>query len=136
MNNKEFAEVLNARLARTREILGSKAKEYGLAGDRLHNFKAAGRMLGTNPVKALWGIAVKHLVSVEDLVEGRLDNDMSIVNEKIGNMINYLILLEALLMEQRELFRPEAPPDFKRMLANTGSPSTEMNAPEGTGGRP
>jgi len=43
---------------------------------------------------------VKHLVSVFDLIEGRIPTSQEMIDEKIGDMINYLILLEAVLKEK------------------------------------
>ena len=45
-------------------------------------------------------MAQKHLVSVMDLVHGKLKSEPVMVDEKIGDMINYLILLEAVLKEE------------------------------------
>lgn len=99
MKNEVFEKILEERLLKISGVLGNKAKEYALGGDRLHNFKQAAAMAQTSQAKALWGIAMKHLVSVVDLVEGRLPATEYFVNEKIGDLINYLILLEAVLLE-------------------------------------
>lgn len=99
MKNEVFEYILENRLLKIRGVLGDKAKEYALGGDRLHNFKTAAAMGQTTQAKALWGIAMKHVVSVVDLVEGRLPPTEYFVNEKIGDLINYLILLEAVLLE-------------------------------------
>lgn len=100
MDTATFYTILENRLLKISDVLGRKAKEYALGGDRLHNFKTAARMKGESPALALWGMAAKHLVSVEDLVYGRLAATPEMVNEKIGDMINYLILLEAVLKEE------------------------------------
>lgn len=99
MKTEVFESILENRLLKISGVLGHKAKEYALGGDRLHNFKTAAALLQTTQAKALWGIAAKHLVSVADLVEGRLPPTEYFVNEKIGDLINYLILLEAVLLE-------------------------------------
>lgn len=100
MTTKEFDKIVSKRLKNIELIFITKAREYALGGDRLHNFKVAARMTGKSQAQALWGMAVKHLVSTEDLVEGRLEATPHMVNEKIGDMINYLILLEAVLEEK------------------------------------
>jgi len=105
VDQKAFDAILENRLLKISGVLGQKAKEYALGGDRLHNFKTAAALLQTTQAKALWGIAAKHLVSVADLVEGRLPPTEYFVNEKIGDLINYLILLEAVLLEP--LRRPD-----------------------------
>lgn len=100
MRNYQFEKLLNRRIESIRKTLESKGKEYATA-DRLYNFKRASEISQTTPEKALFGMLNKHLVSVIDLIEGRLKNESSIVEEKIGDAINYLILLEAILEEQR-----------------------------------
>jgi hypothetical protein len=99
VNTETFDRILKERIEKIQKVLGTKAKEYALGGDRLHNFKTAAAMGQTTQEKALWGMAMKHLVSVVDLVEGRLPVSEYFVNEKIGDLINYLILLEAALLE-------------------------------------
>ena len=101
MTHDEFETILKERLGKIQSVLGSKAKEYAQNGDRLYNFRLAATINETTMEKALWGMATKHLVSVMDLVEGRLSITEPMVNEKIGDMINYLILLEAVFKESK-----------------------------------
>jgi hypothetical protein len=64
----------------------------------------AGLISGSTPEKALWGLAMKHLVSIVDIVDGLEAGRVPAValsDEKLGDMINYLILLEALLAERQ-----------------------------------
>jgi len=98
MNTEEFNAILESRLSSIKQVLGNKAKEYAV-GDRLYNFKRAAEIQRTTPQQALAGMFMKHLVSVLDLVEGSLPPTEYMVNEKIGDAINYLILLEAILKE-------------------------------------
>ena len=95
-----FDKVLEARITETRETLAAKANEYATIDDRFHNFNVASRIMRCSPECALWSFATKHLVSVIDLVDmvdqGR-DIDIEIAEEKIQDMICYLILLEGLL---------------------------------------
>ncbi|HSH25907.1 MAG TPA: hypothetical protein VLA13_10280 [Massilibacterium sp.] len=49
-------------------------------------------------------MATKHLVSVIDMVESNEVHDPEYIDEKIGDMINYLILLEGILKEQSSPF--------------------------------
>ncbi len=102
MTLKEFEQMLDERLVKIRTVLSSKAKEYSSNDDRLHNFNVAARMIDTTPEKALKGMMLKHEVSVMDLIDwaGGLNNDkitLAVIDEKIGDNINYLILLESML---------------------------------------
>ena len=101
MEVEKFNDILTTRLQKIEATLGTKAREYAHDGDRLYNFKVAGRMTGVSPAEALWGMAAKHLVSVQDLVIGKLENKKEMVDEKCTDMINYLILLIAVLEEER-----------------------------------
>lgn len=104
MTQQEFDVIVNKRIENIRKVLASKGQEYG-AVDRLHNFKRAAEISRCKPQQALWGMMLKHLVSVIDLLDGKLEPSEEMVNEKIGDMINYLILLEAIFAEQREIER-------------------------------
>jgi hypothetical protein len=103
MNIEEFNKLLQRIIAKMCKTLESKNKEYASDVDKLHNFKRAGKMLQCTPEKALIGMLAKHLVSILDIVD-KLDRnkftDMKVVDEKIGDAINYLVLLEALLIER------------------------------------
>jgi len=104
MKAEEFNKILEERIQKIKAVLAAKAEEYASNGDRLYNFKEAGRKLGVTPEKALQGIKVKHDVSVDDLIRwAEISPDKlteEIINEKIGDSINYLILLEVLLKER------------------------------------
>jgi hypothetical protein len=100
MNTQEFDKILNERLFKIKEVLANKAKEYSSDKDRLHNFKEASKFLNCTPEKALLGFLTKHLVSVIDMINNsNVIYDEAIINEKIGDCINYFILLEALMKE-------------------------------------
>jgi len=101
MTTDRFEELLQNRIEKIGTVLGKKADEYAQNGDRLFNFRQAARINGTSMTESLWGMGTKHLVSVLDLIHGRLENTKEMADEKIGDMINYLILLEAVLTENR-----------------------------------
>ncbi|MRS02022.1 hypothetical protein EG832_02135 [bacterium] len=103
MNFEDFGKLLQARLQRTEKVLSGKAKEYSMNGDRLHNFKVAARITGETPEKALFGMFLKHLVSIMDIIDKPGSATPEQTDEKIGDAINYLILLEAMLSERRSL---------------------------------
>lgn len=102
MNEKDFNIILERRLRLIREVLAAKADEYA-KDDRLHNFKRAAEIdQSKTPAQVCAGFMLKHIVSVLDLVDddaaGKLVR-VKMRDEKIGDAINYLILLEALLSE-------------------------------------
>jgi hypothetical protein len=100
-----FDEVVELRVQRIKSILKNKAEEYATE-DRFHNFRVAGRMDNESPERALWGMLKKHIVSVRDMIDW-VDKfpeklNVPIIQEKIGDSINYFILLEGLLYERLE----------------------------------
>jgi hypothetical protein len=111
MEHKEFSQLVHERQAVCIDVLSHKDKEYSSDADRLHNFKAAGRMSGCSPEMALWGMFAKHLVSVKDEID-KMDGNPQYAppstwaDEKIGDCINYLHLLEGLIAERQNL-QPE-----------------------------
>lgn len=99
MKAEKFNEILRWRLAKTEKVLASKAGEYASSEDRLHNFKEAAAMLRCTPAQALLGFMTKHMVSIYDLVLSDATPSHETWDEKIGDAVNYLVLLEALVKE-------------------------------------
>lgn len=103
MKSEWFDEVVEERIQTIRKSLLTKSKEYARDGERLHNFKAGGSILRTAPETALLGYMTKQFASIVDLVkdvESGAVAPLGVWNEKIGDSINYLILLEALVIER------------------------------------
>ena len=102
MDSKKFNEILEKRIDKIKNVLSSKEKEYASGFDRLHNFKVAARIMNETPEKALFGMLLKHIVSVIDMVNDPKSISEYLINEKIGDVINYFILLESLMWERIE----------------------------------
>jgi len=96
MNHNEFSALVDRRYKRSLEVLSRKAREYASANDRFHNFNVAGAAKGETPEQALWGFYMKHWVSVQDMVQSGETPDQAWIDEKMGDSINYLLLLEGL----------------------------------------
>jgi hypothetical protein len=101
MTPKQFDKILENKLEKIKSILGSKANEYAQDNDRFFNFKQAARINNTTPEKAAWGMATKHLVSVQDLIEHRLVANRDMVDEKFLDMVNYLLIISIMLVEDK-----------------------------------
>lgn len=93
----KFEKIVKNRVDKIEKILVEKGKEYAKENDRFHNFNEAARMEGSTPEKALWGMFLKHYVSVRDMVFQNRKFEIDQIDEKIGDAINYFILLEGLL---------------------------------------
>ena len=105
MNTECFNKVVSHRIETIQRVLAAKAEEYA-RGDRLSNFKRAASIQGITPEKALVGMKSKHDVALQDFIN---DLDTGKIqcyerwDEKIGDIINYLILLDGLVQERTSL---------------------------------
>jgi hypothetical protein len=128
MKTNEFQKIVENRIARINEVLNNKAKEYSSNTDRLHNFKVAAQIAST-PItheNALWGMMRKHLVSVIDIIDNTANGvypNAAMRDEKIGDAVNYFILLEALLIEN-------SPPEPAQGLVVEGTCATLNYKPD------
>lgn len=99
MDITTFNKILEARIQSIRDVLATKQEEYGTT-ERLHNFKSQMiEGLKETPAQVCWGYMRKHLQSIYDMAQGTKTFAPSMINEKIGDAINYLILMEAILLE-------------------------------------
>lgn len=99
----KFDEVINNRITHIKKTLASKGKEYARGNNRFHNFDRGAAITGQTPTKVLSGMMLKHLISVLDIVDD-IDQGVwpttDLKDEKIGDLINYLILLDGLIERQ------------------------------------
>jgi hypothetical protein len=102
----DFKKIVEKRFEFCKDLLyHSKNVEYSRNNDKLHNFKQAAAMKCESPEKALWGMWVKHIISIQDMIadteKGIVPSERTI-DEKMSDNINYTLLLEALLRERVE----------------------------------
>src|SRR6476646_3084836 len=103
MSGEEFDKVVDNRIKKTLDVLVNKAKEYASDEDRLHNFNKDAAMSNQSREISLLNMLLKHQVSFNDIVEKldkRILSSKFILNEKIGDIINYYILAEACIIER------------------------------------
>jgi len=103
-----FNEIVSGQLEKSTEVLITKAKEYATDGDRLHNFKVAAELQGISMREALAGMMAKHTTSVYDMCRSPYHHTQEQWDEKITDHINYLLLLQAVLQEEREMMSETA----------------------------
>lgn len=108
MKSDEFNKIIDAQIERCRATLIGKAGEYAADDDRLHNFDVAATLKGCNAAQALSGMMAKHTVSVYDMVESGESFSLAKWEEKIGDHLNYLLLLKAIVVDQL-LSEPSTP---------------------------
>jgi len=101
MEAPEFNATIDEQLERSRDMLHSKNAHYNPSEDKLRVFKATATLRNTTPQGALAGMMVKHTLSVYDMCESGKEYPIDVWNEKITDHINYLLLLRAVVQEQR-----------------------------------
>lgn len=104
MTREDFSRRVEKRIDLVRQSLLTKHKEYAKDDNVFRNFDeaAGGLSLHGSSAEVLWSYMTKHLVSIKDIVADNKSADPAVVSEKIGDIINYLILLEAMLNQQGE----------------------------------
>ena len=101
MTTEKFNEIIHEQISRCESTLCKKAEEYATE-DRLHNFKQAAALQNCKPTTALAGMMCKHTISIYDMlhfVENGKEYPIEMWDEKIGDSINYLLLLSAMIRE-------------------------------------
>lgn len=103
MTQEKFNVFAKNFVKQTTSVLYAKGKSYALNhSDRLEHFKRAGRYLDTTPKEACLAQLTKHLISIRDMVCTKEIAKFSPEqwDEKIGDAINYLVLLRALVIDE------------------------------------
>lgn len=96
MRNEDFAVQVERMLDISHRTLTRKGFEYSpSADDRLHNFRVASALTNESIEASIVGMMVKHIVSVFDMVNSEESYEDHIWDEKIGDAINYLLILRA-----------------------------------------
>lgn len=94
-----YENAIESMIGHCGRTLLKKHKEYATEDD-FHNFNVAAALQHITPQQALIGMMDKHVVSVHDLVnehaEGR-EVSAEVWREKIGDNINYLLILWAMV---------------------------------------
>ena len=106
MNTERFNILLKHWEERIKNTLEKKGKEYSSEEDKLLNFKQGATISGNTPETVLWNYMLKHYISLTGIIK-ELENEGNEPNydvfiEKTSDIVNYLILLDALICERRE----------------------------------
>jgi len=103
MKPQDFKEIVEDTLTQAHNVLGVKAIEYVRNNDAMHNFNVGAKMTGQTREQVLYGMALKHHISIsdirEDISQGKLPTKV-MVDEKFGDAINYLILEKASILDR------------------------------------
>jgi len=106
MNRKDFFNYVDFVKERTSNVLQAKGDEYSYNLGAFENFEEGVSIGLANTREAIaWGYVTKHIQSVRALIRevdsGKEDHlTDKLIDEKFGDVINYMILIEAMLKEK------------------------------------
>tara|TARA_B100000902_G_C27182464_1_gene849661 strand:- start:345 stop:659 length:315 start_codon:yes stop_codon:yes gene_type:complete len=104
MKTKDFNKLLESRFKKTRETYSRKMNEYATDLDVFQSFKeGVGFSFQDTPEGVAWNYASKHFESIKNIIS-KIPNEIpshELVDEKIGDAINYLIIIEGLIKERK-----------------------------------
>ena len=100
ISDAEMDDLIAQRINAIKTTLLVKAKEYARNGDRLHNFNKGSKLYDKPREQVIYDFMQKHLISFDDMMKDLNGGDIKSIfmwEEKLGDIINYLVLLEASL---------------------------------------
>lgn len=105
MKEKHFDKLVEETCEKVKTTLIVKGKEYRRNQNVFHNFEEAARISNTTREKALEGFALKHKVSINDMIndiEKGILPTKEAVEEKFGDLLIYTIILKASILDRIE----------------------------------
>lgn len=102
MTLKKRQEIAKVRFAECLKILEAKGKDYAGDEDALSNFKQVGAMLGLTKYQVWGAYFLKHVMSITNSIIANPENpqvESEPLEGRITDIINYAVILEALLKE-------------------------------------
>ena len=103
MKIDDFFELLEKRFSKTRETYSRKMNEYATDTDVFQSFRnGVGFSFHDTPEGVAWEYTCKHFESIKTIIS-KLPDEIptdELLEEKIGDAINYLIILEGLIKER------------------------------------
>ena len=103
MKINKFKNLLISIFKRSEDTFTIKRSEYANDIGVFENIKnGVGFSLNSEPEHVAWNYAAKHLESIQSIIK-KLPNEKpseELINEKFGDAINYLIIIEGLLKER------------------------------------
>lgn len=100
MQHKEFEQIATNILSRVKHCLTAKGIEYSKSDSVFFNFEEGGKILGNTKEQTLLYYMSKHIVSIVSMIKDDKEKPMEVWQEKITDIICYLILLEAMKHEE------------------------------------
>lgn len=103
MDQTTFDQVVKKQMMRCEAVLQRKAKHYAVTGeDRLVQFKKMAILENQTVYDSLGGVMAKHVTKLYDMLTMPEEFKMKDFDETITDLMNYLILLKALIVENSD----------------------------------
>ncbi len=104
MKQADFEKLVDESVAQMRDLLIVKGDEYAGSEDRLANFKRGSNLTGATPMQVLFIYLSKHYDAIatyiKDDAQGKDRRRSESIRGRVHDAINYLLLLEALIVEK------------------------------------
>lgn len=90
-----------------RPVMETKGEEYSRGeADCNSNFKRVAEGVGSDPVTICYVYLAKHLDSIANFVKTGATKSEESIEGRIGDAVNYLLILASLIEEQKEANKP------------------------------
>ena len=100
MTNSQFYSHMETIFNDAKAIAKSKGEDYTKGDlDALANFKIGGKNIGVSPDKVCWIFMNKHYAAITNYIKTGGQSESEPIDLRIKDMINYLVLLSALIVE-------------------------------------
>ena len=100
MKKTEFNKLVDERIKLIQSLLQKKGAEYATDQDVFHNFEEGAKMSFHDKREMVaWEYMMKHMISIKDMISSKDAYSEYTIREKFGDAINYLILMEAMMLE-------------------------------------
>lgn len=104
MTEKKFSWVVEQTLDNIKNVLIIKGKEYRRNNNPFHSFEEGSKITGQLREDVLWGFAMKHYISIQDIKTDLRTYEklpsIEIIEEKYNDLIIYLMLEKASLIDR------------------------------------
>jgi hypothetical protein len=138
MNRTDFEKLARETIESTAQLLITKGAEYAGDADRLANFKRGAGLIGVTPLQVALIYASKHFDAISTYVRNDAQGKMQILSEPIegrfDDLINYCILMKALVAEQGTPLVTETLPLSQSEIDRIAMSMWEKQAPIDTTG--
>lgn len=101
MNNNKFTEVVLGIVDECKELLIKKGEDYSTDKDRISHFKDAERFTSLSRWQVWEALFFKHIQGIRTYMKSGRKGLNEDIHHRIRDAINYLIILEAMLVEEK-----------------------------------